>query len=66
MKELKASEAVYGFAGWLTSRKEKTIMSSSDDCGNIAILVDEFCKANSLDDPRNDFGDYLKHPVSEE
>lgn len=62
MKELTGSEAIYGFCGWLTGRKEKTTMSSSDDCAIIADLIDEFCKVNKLSDPRNNWADNLKHP----
>jgi len=31
MDKLNASEAVYGFAAWLTTRTERTVMSASDD-----------------------------------
>jgi hypothetical protein len=51
-EKLSGSEAVYGFAGWLTSRKDKTIMSSSDDASVIADLVDEFNKKQELEEPR--------------
>lgn len=61
---LLSSEAVYGFAAWLTCRKEKTVMSSSDDASCIAGLVDTFCKANEFDGPRDNYGDYLTHPRS--
>ncbi len=54
--KLTASEAVYGFAGWLTTRAEKTVMSASDDAAPIAELVDEFCKKHSLTDPREGWG----------
>ena len=60
--KLTASEAVYGFAAWLTCRTEKTIISSSDDAGGIATLVNKFCEENNLDDPRDDYHKILKHP----
>lgn len=60
-----ASEAVYGFAGWLTCRAEKTVMSSSDDAAPIADLVAKFCKENKLDDPRNGWENNLIHPSGE-
>ena len=61
--ELNGSESLYGFCGWLTTRKEKTVMSSSnDDCVSIVLLVDEFCKANNLTEPREKWGDNLTHP----
>lgn len=62
-RELTGSEAIYGFCGWLTSREEKTIMSSSDDAAVIADLIDEFCKANDLSDPNNEWEKILVHPV---
>ena len=51
VKELSASEAIYSFAGWLTSRKERTVMSATDDAAPIAELVDQFCKSQELQEP---------------
>ena len=65
MDKLIASEALFGFCGWLTGRREKTIMSSSDDAGNIASLIDDFCKENKLDDPRDGWENNLIHPSGE-
>lgn len=62
MSELSASEAVYGFAGWLTSRDAVTTMSATHDCAGIADLVDEFCKANNLTEPRERWHEPLVHP----
>ena len=59
---LSASEAVYGFAGWLTSREEKTVMSSSDDAAPVAELVEEFCKENNLPEVTEGFPKNLTHP----
>lgn len=56
------SEAVYGFAGWLTGRKETTIMSSHDDAGCIASLVNEYCTAQGFEPPRE--GIWPKNMVS--
>lgn len=55
MDKLIASEALYGFCAWLTTRKEKTIMSSVDDAAVIASLVDTYCKTNELEVPRSDW-----------
>ncbi len=63
--QLSGSEAVYGFAGWLTSRSEKTTMSSSNDAAVIAELVDLFCQTNNLDEPRDKWSEWLKHPKNE-
>ena len=52
MDTLNASEAIFGFAGWLTTRDEKTVMSASDDAGHVVQLIKEYCRANNLEDPR--------------
>lgn len=57
---LSASEALYAFCGELTSKKEKTVMSSTDDASKIAEAVDEFCKRQKLDPPRDNWTDYKK------
>lgn len=64
-KEMNAAEAVYGFAGWLTSRNEKTIMSSSNDAAPIADLIAQFCKENKLTKPRDHWKSNLTHPSGE-
>lgn len=63
--KLTAAEAVYGFAGWLTCRTDKTVMSSSDDAAPIAELVAAFCKENNLEDPRDGWESNLIHPSGE-
>ena len=63
--ELSASEAVYGFAGWLSGRKQKVTFSHMHDAGIIAELVDEFCLANDFEAPRDHWEKYLVHPPSE-
>ncbi len=60
--ELTASEALYGFVGWLTTRKEKTIMSSSHDCSVLVELITQFCDENSLSEPRERWEKNLIHP----
>jgi hypothetical protein len=52
-EKLSASEAVYGFCSWLTTRDEKTVMSGSDDMAIIADRIKRFCEANYLQDPRD-------------
>ena len=60
-----ASEALYGLMGWLTSRSERTILSSSDDAGIAVELVAEFCEANHLAEPREGWHNNLVHPESQ-
>jgi hypothetical protein len=50
--ELSASEALYGFCGWLTSRREVTCMSERHDAACIAELIKRFCEVNRLSEPR--------------
>lgn len=64
VEELSASEALYGFTGWLTSNSEMTIMSSRHNAAIIAELVDRFCKANNLSAPREEWSNGLKHPIN--
>jgi hypothetical protein len=62
MDNLNASEALYGFCGWLTTREERTVMSATDDAGKIAELVKEFSEANELDEPRPGWEKKYKWP----
>ena len=50
-KELSASEALYAFAAWLTSRKEAITFSSKHSAAPVAELVNTFIKTNNLPDP---------------
>jgi len=59
---LNSSEAVYGFAAWLTTRDQKTVMSASDDSAPIVELVKTFCKVNNLPDVSEQWPDNLIHP----
>ena len=56
------SEVLYAFCGWLTTRKEKTIMSSTDDAAPIVELIKQFSEANNLEDPREGWEKKLVHP----
>lgn len=61
--EMSGAEAIYGFCGWLTGRKEVTKMSEKHDCAIIAELADEFCKVNNLSDPVDHWEKNLVHPT---
>mgnify|MGYP006375212771 FL=1 len=63
--KLTAAEAVFGFAGWLTSRPEKTVMSSTNDAAVIARLCGQLIKANGLAEPRDRWERNLMHPSGE-
>jgi hypothetical protein len=50
--EWNASEALYAFMGWLTSRYERTVLSATDDAAPAADLIGAFCKRHDLPKPR--------------
>lgn len=61
-----ASEALYGFMGWLTAREEPTPQFSCyHDASEAAHLVAEFCETNKLADPRDGWNNNLIHPSGE-
>lgn len=62
---LNPSEAVYGFAAWLTTRDKQTVMSASDDAAIIANLVKQFCEVNHLPAVSKDWPQHLIHPCGE-
>ena len=64
--EMNASEALFGFMGWLTSRDEVTPnFSANHYAGEAANLVSVFCKENNLSDPRAGWENNLIHPTGE-
>lgn len=61
--EMSASEALYAFAGWLTTRQERTVMSARDWATPVADRVAEFCKHHGLAEPREGWAERIKtHP----
>jgi len=64
MDKLSASEALFGFAAWLTSLEMPVTFSSHHEAGTAAQLVGEFCKANNLAEPRDFWHLNLVHPTS--
>ena len=64
--KMNASEALYGFMGWLTSRDEVTErMSSKHNASQAANLIEQFRKENALSDPRDGWENNLIHPSGE-
>lgn len=63
-RKLNASEAVYGFVAWLTTREKKTIMSRKHNCSEVADLVKEFCQANNFIAPRGGWEKSLINPYN--
>lgn len=60
--KLTASEALYGFCAWLTTRKEKTVMSAKHNAADIAEKIKLFCEVNNLEKPRDRWEKNLIHP----
>lgn len=48
MSKLNASEALYGFAAWLTTRYEPTTLGAKHDCAPVVDRIVEFIEANDL------------------
>ncbi len=61
-RTLTASEAVYGFASWLTTRYDAITISANHDASGIAELCERFVEENKLDAPRNGWEKTLSHP----
>ena len=57
---LSGSEAVFGFAAWLTSQPVPVIASARHDAGVWAKLVQQFCDAQGLPEPRGGWHVLLK------
>jgi len=51
-EKITASEAVFGFTAWLTTRKQITRLGSSANCNPIVKLIEKWIKENNLPDPR--------------
>ena len=54
MERITATEAIYGFASWLTCRQEAVTLSREHDAAPAAELVDQYVKANGLPPVRDD------------
>ena len=50
-RELSASEALYAFCSWLTTRDELIQLSTKNDASRIAELISLFVKHNKLKEP---------------
>lgn len=57
--ELSGSEAVYGFASWLTIREKSVTLSAHHDAAVAADLVKCFCDKQGLREPREDWTDRM-------
>jgi len=60
--ELSASEALFGFMGWLTTRPDVSIFSSSHNAAPAANLIKDFCRVNNLSEPEENWDRRLQRP----
>lgn len=60
---LTASEALFGFMGWLTARQQITEFGVTKDAAIAVELVSRFMDANQLADCRDNWATRLLHPV---
>ncbi len=58
-ESLSVSGALYGFGSWLTTRDEAVTMSSKDNAGVVAELIDKFIKKQKLKEPEDHWEDEL-------
>ncbi len=61
--QLTASEALFGFMGWLTTREEDVTFGSSHNAAIAADLVAEFCMVNDLSEPKDHWADNFIMPT---
>jgi len=62
MKTPNASEAISGFAAWLSTRKEQTVFGSYHNSSLICPLIREFCDANNLPEVTDSYPENIKMP----
>lgn len=64
--KITASEALFGFIGWITTQSTPIIASSKHDVSVWANKIGEFCKVNNFSEPRAGWAKYLIMPKSED
>ena len=60
--QLSASEALYGFAGWITTREGAVVAGREHNAAVWADLVYKFCMKNNLVKPKDGWEKNLLHP----
>ena len=58
--QVSPSEALYGFAAWLTCRDEVIVGGANNNCSPWADAVSDFCKSQEFTEPRDRYSDFLK------
>lgn len=59
------SEAIFAFGAWLTTRKQVTVLGSSEDAAPVCELIKEFSEVNELVEPRDNYTDFVRMPKDE-
>jgi len=62
---MRASEALFGFAGWVSCMEKPVVASGKHDAAIWAELVGEFCDVNGLEPPRDYWTDFLTMPSTD-
>lgn len=60
-QEWTPSEALFAFMGWLTTRKEPTILGSGHDAAPAVELIREFTERHHLEHPREGYHLVIVH-----
>mgnify|MGYP001587878508 FL=1 len=61
-----ASEALFGFAAWLTCRTQALMIGANYDAAPMAVLVKIWCDTNDLPEPRDHvYPQNIKQPSSD-
>ena len=53
-EKITASEALFGFMGWLTCRREVVTFSAAHNAAEAADLVKRWCETNNIPGPRDE------------
>ncbi len=61
--KVQASEALFGFAAWLTCRDDAVVFSAKHDASVAAEMVGTYCEENDLPEPREGWQHNLSMPA---
>jgi hypothetical protein len=64
-EKLSPSEAVFGFAAWLSTSQDSITIGCGHVCDSLAEKVKVFCDENNLEFPRDGWENNLIHPSGE-
>ena len=56
MMHLRGREVLYAFCGWIRARKERIVMSGSNDCTSLIAAIEEFSNMNRFPRCRKGWG----------